>query len=63
MPCLNNMNRPKRQVVKASLSQDAVFRLYKIQQKYGLKTRSQALEMIIEQLLEDPDGTNPEPEG
>ena len=48
--------------VRANLSQKAIDLLEELKKEHGLKTRSQALEMIIEQLLEDPDGTNPGPE-
>ena len=45
--------------VRANLSQKAINLLEELKKEHGFKTRSQALEMIIEQLLEDPDGTNP----
>ena len=49
--------------VRVNLSQQTIDLLQELKKEHGLKTRSQALEMIIEQLMEDPDETNPEPEG
>ena len=48
--------------VRVNLSQHVITLLEQLKKEHGLKTRSQALEMIIEQLLEDPDRTNPGPE-
>ncbi|QNI63834.1 putative MJ1172 family protein [Synechococcus sp. A15-44] len=45
--------------VRVNLSRRTIDLLEKIKQHYNLSSRSDALEMIIEQLLEDPDGTNP----
>ena len=49
--------------LRVNLSQRTIDLLEELKKEHGLRTRSQALEMIIEQLLEDPDGTSPEPEG
>lgn len=48
--------------VRVNLSQRTIDLLEELKQQYDLRSRSGALEMIIEQLLEDPDGTNPGPE-
>ena len=48
--------------IKANLSQRTIYLLEELKQQFDLRSRSDALEMIIEQLLEDPDGTNPGPE-
>lgn len=48
--------------VRVNLSQRTIDLLEELKQQYDLRSRSDALEMIIEQLLEDPDGTNPGPE-
>ena len=49
--------------VRVNLSQQTIDLLEELKKEHGLKTRSQALEMIIEQLLTVPEDTNPEPEG
>ena len=48
--------------VRVNLSQQTIDLLEELKKEHGLRTRSQALEMIIEQLLTDPEDTNPEPE-
>ena len=48
--------------VRVNLSRRAIALLEELKQHYNLRSRSDVLEMIIEQLLEDPDGTNPGPE-
>jgi metal-responsive CopG/Arc/MetJ family transcriptional regulator len=48
--------------VKVNLSHRAINLLDQLKQEYGLKSRSQALEGIIEQLLEEPEETGSKPE-
>ena len=48
--------------VKVNLSAKTIKLLDKLKQQYKLSSRSQALEMIIEQLLGDPEDQNPEME-
>lgn len=48
--------------VKVNLSNRVINLLEQLKQEYGLTSRSQALEMIIEQLL-IPDDKDSEPEG
>jgi metal-responsive CopG/Arc/MetJ family transcriptional regulator len=48
--------------VRVNLSRRTIALLEELKQHYNLRSRSDVLEMIIEQLLEDPDGTNPGPE-
>lgn len=48
--------------VKAKLNQQTIDILEELKKEHGLKTRSQALEMIIEQLLVIHENTNSEPE-
>jgi len=50
-------------VVRVNLSQQTIDLLEELKKEHGLKTRSQALEMIIEELLSVPEDTNSEPEG
>ena len=49
--------------VRVNLSQQTINLLEELKKEHGLKTRSQALEMIIEELLSVPEDTNSEPEG
>lgn len=49
--------------VRVNLSQQTIDLLEGLKKEHGLKTRSQALEMIIEELLSVPEDTNSEPEG
>ena len=48
--------------VRVNLSQKAITLLEQLKKENGLKTRSQALEMIIEELLAVPEDTNCVPE-
>ena len=49
-------------IVTVNLSQHAIDLLEELKKEHGIKTRSQALEMIIEQLLTAPEDTSSEPE-
>ena len=49
--------------VRVNLSQQAITLLEQLKKEHGLKTRSQVLEMIIEELLAVPEDTNSVPEG
>lgn len=49
-------------IVRVNLSQHAIDLLEELKKERRLKTRSQTLEMIIEQLLTVPEDTSSEPE-
>ena len=48
-------------VVKVNFSNNNIELLNKIKERYNLESRTQALEMIIEQVLQDREELNPKP--
>ena len=50
-------------VVRVNLNQETIDLLEELKKEHRLTTRSQALEMIIEEFLSVPEDTNSEPEG
>ena len=52
---LKDIGQAQKYAVKVNLSRRTIGLLEQLKQQYGLNNRGQVLEMIIEQLLEDPE--------